>query len=131
MDKVLNKIANLFKSKYCSRKDYWIFFGISLLILLLLLPLGTLIENIYKYGFYTDIYQDFLYLSFLVLNIVMQIKRLRDANIRPYFLFIYVLFIFGITAFNYIVYIVLLILLLLPSQRPPTTNLVKETNKNE
>lgn len=126
MDKVLNKITNLFESKYCSRKNYWIFFGVSLLILLLLLLLGIVIQNMYSYGFYIDRYQDFLYFSFLVLNIIMQIKRLRDANISPYFLFVYVLFIFGIPAFNYIVYIVLLILLLLPTQRPPTTNLVKE-----
>lgn len=126
MDKFLNKITNLFKSRYCSRKKYWIFFGISLLCLLLLLPLGTIIKNIYSYGFYTDRYQDFLYFSFLVLNIIMQIKRLRDANISPYFLLVYILFIFGIPAFNYIVYIVLLILLLLPTQIPPTTNLAKE-----
>lgn len=131
MDKVLDKISNLFKSKYCSRKNYWIFFGVSLLFLLLLLSLGTLIENVSSYGFYTDKYQDFLYLLFLVLNIIMQIKRLRDANMSPYFLFIYILFIFGIPAFNYIVYIVLLILLLLPTQRLSTTNIVKEKNKDE
>lgn len=131
MDKILNKITDLFKSKYCTRKNYWIFFGISLLCLLILLPLGNLFNYSYSYGIYIDRYQNFLYFSFLVLNIIMQVKRLRDANISPYFLFVYILFVFNISVFNYIVYIVLLILLLLPSQRIPTTNLVKENDKDE
>lgn len=126
MDKVLNEITNLFKSRYCSRKKYWIFFGISLLCLVIFLFLGKFLNSVYAYGFNINRYQDFWYFTFLLLNIIMQIKRLRDANISPYFLLVYILFIFNIPAFNYIVYIVLLILLLLPTQRPPTTNLVKE-----
>lgn len=130
MDKFLDKVSNMFNSKYCSRKNYWIFFGISLLCLIVLLPLGNLINSFYSYGFRVDRYQDFLYFSFFILNIIMQIKRLRDANISPYALIIYVLgffsYIFNTNAFNYVLYIVLLILLLLPTQRPPTTNLVKE-----
>lgn len=129
MDKVLNKITNIFKSRYCSRKNYWIFFGISSLCLIILLPLGDLINSFYSYGFRVDRYKDFLYFSFFILNIILQIKRLRDANISPYALIIYVLvffsYIFNTNAFNYVLYIVLLILLLLPTQRPPTTNLVK------
>lgn len=125
MKKIEEKILSIFKSKTCNRKDYWCFFGISLLIYVVLINIGKIIQSNYVYFNY-PFYEHFFLSVFIFLVIYFQIKRLRDANMSPYFLLVYALFIFGIPAFNYIVYIVLLILLLLPSQRIPTTNIYKE-----
>lgn len=132
MDKVLNKITNIFKSRYCSRKNYWIFFGILTSLILILVGLGFLFEHFYEYGFYRDRYWFFLGCLYLTLNIIMQIKRLRDANITPYIILLRIIIaVFNAFTFNnWYFYIVLdliyFVLLLLPSQRIPTTNLVKE-----
>lgn len=118
------------KTKMINRKEYWKFFGFNLIVMVILIYLGKVIENYYQYGFNINNYYGFLSIVFLTLNIILQIKRLRDANISPYVLLIYLLSIlssiFDTYAFVYIMYIILLILLLMPSQRPYTTNLSKE-----
>lgn len=126
MDKVLNKITNIFKSRYCSRKNYWIFFGILTSLILILVGLGFLFEHFYEYGFYRDKYWFFLGCLYLTLNIIIQIKRLRDANISPYILLLHLLRLFNIPSLTFLLDLLLMVLLLLPSQRIPTTNLVKE-----
>lgn len=132
MDKILNKIINMFKSKYCSRKDYWIFYGISILCILILVLLGYFLDYIYEHGIIMDRYFTFVGLAYTITNIIMQIKRLRDANISPYILILkLVLVAFNLLTFNtksfyFIIEILFATLLLLPSQRMPTTDIRKE-----
>lgn len=126
MDKIINKITNVFQLKYCSRKNYWIFFGLLILLILILIPVGYFFDYIYEYGFYMDRYWTFLGCLYLTLNIIMQIKRLRDANISPHILWLHLLRFLNLPSLTFILDILLIVLLLLPTQRPPTTNLVKE-----
>lgn len=118
------------KTRILTRKEYWKFFVISLFLLTILLFLGNIISNNYPYGFNINGYYTFLCIIFLISNVILQIKRLRDANISPYFLVVYFLsilsVIFDTYSFIYVMYVILLILLLMPSQRPYTTDLSKE-----
>lgn len=118
------------KTKMLTRKEYWKFFAISLFLLIILLFLGNIISNNYSYGFSINRYYTFLCIIFLISNVILQIKRLRDANISPYLLIVYFLsilsVIFDTYSFIYVMYVILLILLLMPSQKPYTANLTKE-----
>lgn len=132
MDKILNKIINMFKSKYCSRKDYWIFYGISILCILILVLLGYFLDYIYEHGIIMDRYFIFVGLGYTITNIIMQIKRLRDANISPYILILKLVLVafnlltFDTKGFYFVIEILFTTLLLLPSQRMPTTDIRKE-----
>ena len=129
MKKIEEKILSIFKSKTCNRKDYWCFFGILILFIMVLILFGYLFNKFYVYGFNQFRYWTFLEYLYLTLNIIMQIKRLRDANITPHILWIHLLRLFNFRILTFLLDLLLMILLLLPTQRQATIkkeNSIKE-----
>lgn len=122
----MDKVKELFEARYCSRKDYWIFFGITFILNFIFTYILSILTDFSYYDYKVDLLLRCLTLLYFVPNLVLQIKRLRDANINPYWLLIYFIMGLGIEIFNYIIYIILFVLLILPSQRVTTTNLYKE-----
>lgn len=122
----MEKINELFKSRYCSRKDYWIFFGITFITYFIFVYILEILTDFSYDDYKVDLLLRCSYLLFFIPNLVLQIKRLQDANINPYWLLIYLITGLGIDVFNNIVYIIIFILLILPSQRITTSKLYKE-----
>ena len=120
MKKIEEKILSIFKSKTCNRKDYWCFFGILILVMMGLIIFGYLFNKLYKYGFNQSRYWFFLGYFYLTLSIIMQIKRLRDANISPHILWLHLLRLFDFRILTFLLDLLLIILLLLPTQRQAT-----------
>lgn len=119
----IKKLINLFSSskKGCSRSEYWIFFGLSSFVIFILYFIGSYLNTNYYMYFNYENYRTILFLAFGILNIILQVKRLRDANISPFILLTYLLSVLGVS-FAFIVTIIIMVLLLLPTQKIPTTD---------
>lgn len=112
---MFNKYEKIFSDncKFCSRKDFWIFTIFCVIIILLIVFLNNLL--IEEHIFDEDILLVFAY-AIGLLNIALQIKRLRDANLSPYILLLYSLIVLPKGVGNMSL-IIILICLCLPTQR--------------
>lgn len=126
---MIDKYVEILKSKKCSRKDFWVYCGIMWLVFILIFVIGIIFSK-YPYGFNYDFYLKFFGIVVLALAAVcflLQIRRLRDANLSPWILSLYLLGILG-KPFVLIVSLIIFAILCLPSQNQeiPTTNLKKD-----
>lgn len=113
--------------KKCSRKKFLLYYGTMWLIFIIIAVIEMIFSN-YSY-FNHDFYISFSAVVILLLEVIcfiLKIGRLRDANLSPWFLSLYL---FGVLGKNFaiVVSLILLAILCLPSQNQeiPTTNLRK------
>ena len=93
-----NKFINILKNKKCSRKIFWTYYGIMWLIFIIIVIIYFIFKYYYKYGFNENFFLTFSGLVILILSsicILLQIKRLRDANLSPWLMLLYLLSFLG------------------------------------
>lgn len=123
-----NKFINIFKNKKCSRKIFWSYYGIMWLIFIIITLIYFLFKNYYEYGFNESFFLTFSGLIILTLSSIcflLQIKRLRDANLSPWLMLLYLLSFLG-EGFRWIVFLLMLVFLCLPSQSKYDNNIMEE-----
>lgn len=92
---LLSDYVELFKGnmKYCPRKEFWIFLGISILIRFSLAGLiiyffSTLENNI---AFLFSIFCQVISLALTVLEYILASKRFRDAGFSPFLILLFII----------------------------------------
>lgn len=121
---LINRYIKILKGKTCSRKDFWSYYIMMWCVFILIFIIGFIFRN-YSHGLNNDFYFTFYGIIVFILSVVcflLKIKRLRDANLSPWILLIYLLGLLG-TSFNYLISIIMFAILCLPTQKIPTTNL--------
>lgn len=127
---LFSKYVEILKSKKCSRKDYWIYFGIMWAIFIVIYLIEFILENYYQYGFNLEFYSvfcGFIMLFLLVICLLLQVKRLRDARLSPWWLLLYLFALLG-NSFGSIASIIILILLCFPSQEKSNIDVYQKIN---
>ena len=86
---LLTHYVELFKkeNRYCSRKDFWIFCGLNLIVLFLLVILYIVFSNFGEVGINVDVFTLLCVVILLplgILNIILQTKRFRDEGFSPW-----------------------------------------------
>lgn len=86
---LLTHYVELFKkeNRYCSRKDFWIFCGLNLIVLFLLVILYIVFSNFGEGGINVDVFTLLCVVILLplgILNIILQTKRFRDEGFSPW-----------------------------------------------
>lgn len=122
---LINHYISILKTKNsnCTRGDYWFFFGVFIIVNLILLITEYLLQTFYYYNF--DSLFSLIFLALGILDLIFQAKRLNDACVSKWFLLIRLSSLLGYS-FGLVSYIVILAILCLPSKEIPTTNLVKD-----
>lgn len=118
MSNFIEKYIDILKGKTCSRKDYWTFYGVMWAIFLVIFWIGYIFEFHYDYGFNKEFYMfifGLIIIFFSILLILLQIRRLRDANLSPWILLLQLLSFLG-NSFGALGSIIIFVCLLLPSQ---------------
>lgn len=122
---LISHYINILKTKNgnCTREDYWFFFGVLIITILVLIIVKALLE-LFSYYNFDDLYF-LIFLALGILDLIFQAKRLNDACVSKWFLLIRLSSLLGYS-FGLVSYIVILAILCLPSKEIPTTNLAKD-----
>lgn len=112
---LLTHYVELFKkeNRYCSRKDFWIFCGLNLIVLFLLVILYIVFSNFGEGGINVDVFTLLCVVILLplgILNIILQTKRFRDEGFSPWLALLNL-----VSALFPIVIIITIILLCMPT----------------
>lgn len=112
---LLTHFVELFKkeNRYCSRKDFWIFCGLNLIVLFLLVILYIVFSNFGEGGINVDVFTLLCVVILLplgILNIILQTKRFRDEGFSPWLALLNL-----VSALFPIVIIITIILLCMPT----------------
>ena len=90
---LLTHYVELFKkeNRYCSRKDFWIYYGLCLIVLFLLSILYIVFSEFAIIGLNLDVFMwvcACILLPLGVLGIILQTKRFRDEGFSPWLVFL-------------------------------------------